>query len=116
VTFSLEASFHNRILHYSPASDPVAIVGRGTKDRAWIWIRNQVNTDENERSGIKPAPIGRASATVEGFGDGRYTIDYRDPWSDRTFPAYEASCSRGRLELTTPGFTRSLLCTIRRIP
>ena len=105
-----------RILHYSPASDPVAVVGRGTKDHAWIWVRNQVNTDENERQGIKPVRMGGASATIEGLGDGRYQIQFHDPWSKRAFPPSEALCSQGRLKLSTPSFTRSLLCTARRLP
>jgi len=110
----LEVSY--RILHYSPSCDPVVFVGRGTKDRAWLWIRNQVNTDENERHGIKSEPIGASSATLEGLGDGRYQAQFRDPWSERTFPVRAVSCAQGRLELSTPGFTRSLLCTLRRLP
>lgn len=110
----LEVSY--RLLHYSPASDPVAFVGRGTSDRAWLWIRNQLNTDENERRGLKPSPIGRASATLAGLGDGRYQIQFRDPWSERTFPPGEASCAQGRLELASPPFTRSLLCTLKKLP
>ena len=103
-----------RILHYSPSCDPVAFVGRSTKDRAWIWIRNQVNTDENERHGIKAGSIGSASAVLEGLSDGRYKIEFSDPWSDRTFSSSEALCSQGQIKLSTPGFTRSLLCTVRK--
>ena len=105
-----------RILHYSAACDPVAVVGRGTQDRAWLWVRNQLSTDENERHDIKPGPIGSASATIEGLADGIYKIAFSDPWSERVFPVTEVACSQGRLELKIPGFTRSLLCTVRRLP
>ena len=110
----LETSY--RVLHYSPSCDPVAFVGRGTQDRAWIWIRNQVNTDENERHGIKAGLIGSASATIEGLADGRYKIEFSDPWSDRIFMAGEALCSQGQIKLSTPSFTRSLLCLVRKTP
>jgi hypothetical protein len=109
----LELSY--RIERYSAAPDPVAILGRTTGKKAWLWIRNQVNTDLNERLGITPERLGGASASLVGLEDGNYRLDYEDPWSERALPAVTATCAQGRLSLQTPAFQRSLLCKVTSV-
>jgi len=109
----LEVSY--RVEGYSAAADPVACVGRGTTDRAWIWIRNQVNTDANERLGIRPEALGGASAVLTGLGAGTYRLDFEDPWEGRALPSATATTDGARLLVRTPAFTRSLLCKATRL-
>lgn len=90
------------------------ILGQQTDRRAVLWIHNRLRQWPYQAAGIAAPPVGPATATLGGWADGRYRVEWWNTLSGTITRTQNLEARNKTLALPIPVVDRDVACKIER--
>jgi len=101
-----------RLTNYAPPG--LRALGLSGRTLTFLWIQNKESTWWNDKAGIKPKSINRATVNVSIPVDGIYSVEWWDTWKGTVIATERLEAKDRTLVISVPSLERDVACKIRR--